>query len=133
VQTVGVRFHGLAIPRGATITKAHLQFTTDEVTADATSLTVRAHASDNAPVFTTTSSSLSSRSRTTASIAWSPAAWNTAGETCGAQRTPNLAPIVQELVNRTGWSNGNAIAFLINGSGKRVAAARDRIHGQHVG
>lgn len=33
VQTVGMRFTGVTVPRGATVTKAYIQFTTDETGA----------------------------------------------------------------------------------------------------
>ncbi len=42
----------------------------------------------------------------------------------------NLSPIIQEIVNRTGWSPGNALVMIITGSGKRVAEAYD---GDHAG
>ncbi len=43
-------------------------------------------------------------------------------------QTPNLAPIVQELVNRDGWAPGNAMAFIFNhasGTGRRYARSYD--------
>jgi hypothetical protein len=40
-------------------------------------------------------------------------------------RTPDLSSIVQEIVNRGGWSSGNAMAFIIEGSGKRVTNSYD--------
>jgi hypothetical protein len=47
------------------------------------------------------------------------------GEAAEAQRTPNLAAIVQELVNQPGWSSGQALVLLITGTGERVAEAYD--------
>ena len=40
-------------------------------------------------------------------------------------RTPDLSSIVQEIVNRSGWDSGNAMAFIIAGSGKRVTKSYD--------
>src|SRR5262245_44036105 len=61
-QTVGMRFAGLGIPRGAVVRDAWLQFNVDEPsTLDAASLTIRAQASDNAPTFTTASNNLGGR------------------------------------------------------------------------
>ena len=37
------------------------------------------------------------------------------------QQTPDLAAIVQEIINREGWQEGNAMAFIFNGSGTRTA------------
>jgi hypothetical protein len=47
-QTVGMRFNGVAIPQGATIAGAHIQFQVDEVKSDVTSLTIEGEDSDNA-------------------------------------------------------------------------------------
>jgi uncharacterized protein YjiK len=119
-QTVGIRFKGLAIPAGATITKAWIQFVADEGQSEATALAIRAQAAGNAATFTTGSANLSSRPRTSASVSWSPPAW-TAGAAGAAQRTPDLAAIVQEVVRRRGWASGNALAFVLTGTGHRTA------------
>src|ERR671925_1373223 len=122
VQTVGLRFPGLAVPQGATVTNAYIQFVADEAQSEATALTIKAQAADNAATFTTGAFNVSSRPRTSASVAWSPAAW-TAGAAAAAQRTPNLAAVVQEVVNRPGWASGNALAFIVTGSGHRTAVS----------
>lgn len=56
---------------------------------------------------------------------WSPVAWTTVGEAGLDQRTPDLSSIVDEIVKRPGWSQGNSMGFLITGTGKRVAVAYD--------
>src|SRR5215213_1017608 len=71
-QTAGLRFPGLGIPTGAKITSAYIQFVADESQSEATSLTFKAQAADNAATFTTASLNVSSRPRTSASAAWSP-------------------------------------------------------------
>ncbi len=120
-QTVGIRFPGLTIPQGATITQAWIQFKTDETSSVATSLVIDAHAADDTAPFKTTSYSISSRPRTAASVGWNPPAWNTVGEAGPDQRTPDLSAIVAEIVARPGWVSGNAITFIVSGSGERVA------------
>jgi hypothetical protein len=124
LQTVGLRFGSLAIPAGATITNAHIQFVADESQSEPTTLSVRAQATDNAASFTTSSFNVSSRPRTLASVLWSPAAWS-AGQAGSNQRTPDLAALVQEIVSRPGWQSGNALAFIITGSGHRTAESED--------
>ena len=47
VQTVGLRFPGVEVPKGAQVTAASIQFQTDEVSTDAASLTIQAQAADN--------------------------------------------------------------------------------------
>jgi hypothetical protein len=122
-QTVGLRFSGIPVPKGATITASWIQFEVDQRKTGATSLTIRGQAADNAASFATTSRNISSRAVTTASVAWSPPAWTTVHERGPAQRTPNLSGIVQQIVNRVGWAPGNAMAFLVTGSGTRTAEA----------
>ena len=77
VQTVGMRFTGVTVPRGATITNAYVQFQVDEAATAATNLTVAGQAADNPPAFTAVSKDISSRPRTTATVGWVPAAWAT--------------------------------------------------------
>jgi hypothetical protein len=43
------------------------------------------------------------------------------------QRTPNLAAVIQQIVDRAGWTSGNALALIATGTGKRVAEAYDGV------
>jgi hypothetical protein len=122
-QVVGLRFANLAIPKGATITSAYVQFTTDEVSTGAVSLTIRAEASDSAPTYQATSGNLTSRTLGSASVPWTPADWSTVGAAGAAQRTPDLSAMVGEVVGRAGWASGNAVALQISVSGRRKAEA----------
>lgn len=120
-QVVGVRFPALAIPKGAVIKQAYIQFTSDSTSSVTTKLKITGQAADNASTFTTSSKNISSRPRTNAYVNWSPVAWTVAGETGANEKTPDLSPIVQELVSRTGWASGNAMVFIVEGSGTRTA------------
>ena len=118
-QLVGIRFQAVEIPQGATITNAFIEFETDETNSGATSVTIQGEDVDDAPTFTTGNSNISNRTRTTASVAWnSIPAWNTTSE---RHVTPDLTAIVQEIVDRGGWSPGNDMVFIITGSGERTA------------
>jgi hypothetical protein len=123
-QTVGLRFPGVAIPVGATITGAHLQFEADEDPAGVASLLVEGHAVGDAPTFALNDHDLSSRPRTTASVAWSPPVWDR-GDAGPDQRTPDLSAIVQEIVDRPDWAEGQALVLILTGSGTRIAEAYD--------
>jgi hypothetical protein len=120
-QEVGFRFNGLTIPKGATITSAYIQLACFSNTAGAASFTIKGEANDNAPTFTGVTSNIADLVRTSASVSWSPADWTVAGEAGAAERTTDLSAILQELVNRSGWTSGNSAAFIISGSGHRVA------------
>jgi hypothetical protein len=122
-RAIGLRFLNVSVPRGATILTAHVQFTADEVHSGPTTLTLQGEATDNAAPFGSTKFSLSAKPRTTASVAWSVPAWTKTRERGAAQRTPDLGSVLQEIVDRPGWSSGNALTRIITGSGTRVAKA----------
>ncbi len=126
-QVVGMRFAGVAIPPGAVIQRASIQFQTDEVSSDVTSLTIRGEATSNAQTFIATKYDVTTRPRTTAAVAWAPAPWLTTGEAGPDQQTPDLASVIQEIVNGPGWSSGNALSIIIDGTGKRVAESYDGV------
>jgi hypothetical protein len=122
-QTVGLRFTGVTIPRGSTIQHASIQFQADETSSDATSLSIRGQAADQAPTFSNTDLNITSRPRTSTAVTWNPAPWLVKGQAGPDQQTPNLAAVIQEIVNRSGWASGNALVIIIDGQGKRVAEA----------
>ena len=120
-QTVGLRFTGVTVPHGATITAAWLQFSSAGIQNVATNLLVRAQAADNPAPFASTFGNISSRPRTAAGTAWQPPAWTMIGQAGAAQRTPSLSAVLQEVVNRPGWSSGSPMVIIITGSGLRTA------------
>ena len=131
IQIVGLRFTGVTILQDATIVSAYIQFQSDDDDTDTggTSLTIQGQDIDDAPTFSSTDSDISSRTLTTASIAWAPPAWPTTGQSGSDQRTPDLSWIIQEIVNRSGWSIGNDLAIIVNGTGERTAESYDGIAG----
>jgi hypothetical protein len=124
-QLVGIRFTGIGVPQGATISSASVQFQALEVDSEITSLIIEGQASDSAPTFTVATNDISSRPRTTAFAAWSPLAWATIGEAGPNQQTSDISSVIQEIVDRTGWSSGNSLVVIITGSGNRVAESFD--------
>ncbi len=121
-RRVGMRFTNLAIPADATVTAAWIQFHAKEAQSEATSLTVWANAADDAAPFSGANGSLSALPTTTGASWPNLTAW-TAGEAGPAQRTPDLAGAIQEIVSRPGWQSGNALAILVTGAGHRTASA----------
>ncbi|MEE9345764.1 MAG: hypothetical protein V3U88_09190 [Methylococcales bacterium] len=120
-QLVGMRFNGLNIPQGATITSAFIQFQADETHSGTTSLTIEGQATDDAQTYTNVNANISSRDRTNATVNWDPAPWTTVGEAGFDQQTPDITSVIQEIVDRSGWSTGNSLAIIISGSGRRTA------------
>jgi len=75
-------------------------------------LTITGQDIDDAPNFSTASGNISSRTVTGASVSWSPAAW-IQGDSSFDQRTANIDSIIQEIVNRPGWSSGNGLVVIM--------------------
>ena len=84
-------------------------------------MTIQGENADNAGAFISASGNISARARTQAAVQWSPLPWSTVGEAGPDQKTPDLSAIVQEIVNRAGWSNGNSLAIIVTGTGERTA------------
>ncbi len=124
-QLVGMRFTGVSIPQGATITNAYIQFTVDETDSGIANLTFRGQDADDADAFSSSDDDISDRPTTSASASWSPAAWNSVGAAGADQRTPDLSAIIQEIVNRGGWSSGNDLVLIVSGTGERTAESYD--------
>ncbi len=130
-QLVGLRFANITIPKGALITNAYLKFTVDATNknTDPCNLHIFGQAADNPLTFDpSVNFNISSRPRLTDSIAWNIAtgSWATVGQSGADQTSTNIAALVQQLVNRTGWASGNAMAFFIKGSGLREAETFDK-------
>ena len=122
-QEVGMRFQNITVPQGALVTDAYIEFTTDETNTDATDLIFYGEDTDNAIQFSSTNGDITARIKTTASVNWnSVPAWNIIAE---VHQTPDLTPIVQEIINRSGWANGNAMVMIVDGTGERTAEAYD--------
>ena len=120
-QHIGIRFSGVAIPPGATITNAYVQFTVDEASSGASNLTIHGQDADDALSFNPTTYNITSRAATTATVGWTPPDWNSVGAAGADQRTPDLSSVLQEIVNRPGWSSCNAMALVVSGTGQRTA------------
>ncbi len=108
---IGLRFSDLNIPQGAKIVKAQLEFRAAAHDAGSTTLSVRAHDTDSAPGFKDEISNVSSRRATSASVRWSPSAWRWND----TYRSDDLSSVVQEVIDREGWRDGNALALMISG------------------
>ena len=122
-QEVGMRFLGLTIPQGATITNAYIEFETDETNNEPTNLTFFAEDIDDAPTFTSVLHNITTRAKTSASVPWNNVpAWNIVDE---KHQTPDLSRIIQEVINRPGWVSGNDLVIIVNGAGLRIAKAYD--------
>jgi cysteine-rich repeat protein len=117
-QFVGMRFGNINIPAGATIVNAHIEFISKQTNSGVTHLTFSAEDIDSASSFSNSNYDISSRQKTNSQVNWSNVpSWNF-GE---IYQTPDLSGMIQEVVDRAGWSNGNSVVVIVNGSGQRTA------------
>jgi hypothetical protein len=117
-QIVGARFNGLSIPQGAVITSATIEFAPRTQGGSGTgagnpTFNIQGENVDNASAFTTAANDIGARSLTTASVSWNPSGTWTVGTPV---QSPSLSGLVQEVVNRSGWTSGNSMAFIMSGS-----------------
>ena len=126
-QIVGLRFQGVGIPQGATVTSAVIEFWPAAVGSSATNIRIQGEDTDDAIPFAASVNNISARTRTTANVDWNAVpAWNDVNV---VRQSPDLTGIVQEIVNRGGWCGDNAMAFVIelngSGGGPRIAESFD--------
>ena len=120
-QTVGIRFARVMLPPKAHITHASIRFTTDERSTEETALDIHlADETDPAP-FRQADTDITRRHLIEAHVSWEPPAWKVAGESGAAQTTPDLASLIQTIVDKPTWQKGNALLFVISGEGRRTA------------
>lgn len=129
---VGVRHHDIAIPQGATIISAHLQFMADDDGDDPCQVTIYGEDIGNAAIFDESIFyNISSRTLTTESVVWDIPTWVDL-DRGDAQKTPDLRAIIQEIVNRVDWASGNAMSFQLHDSGPTANPTIDDPEGREA-
>ncbi len=133
-QAIGVRFSSVYIPQGATITNAYIQFTaTVDNSSSATTMNVEITGNDvaDAEAFVSgaTNADVTGRTTTSSSVSWAMSAWtydvavsdsdgdgflDTGDGIPETYSTPAVTAIVQEIVNRDDWKEGNSMAFMFD-------------------
>ncbi|NQV33290.1 MAG: discoidin domain-containing protein [Phycisphaeraceae bacterium] len=119
LQTIGCRWTGIAIPKGATITEAWVQFSADDVDNDYhaadVSLVITGQMPSSEPAtFTVNLNDMSDRPATTASVVWDVGQWMETHAMGPDERTPDITSIIQEIVNHDGWGGTVVLMFADN-------------------
>ncbi len=127
-QFIGFRFNGVVVPQGAIIINAYVQFHVDETSVPGDNRPgtkfLWGEAVDNAsPISTSAPFNLSSRPATSAEASWDWPFWLTEHEEGPDQRTSDISAVIQEIVDRPGWFQGNSLLLIITGSGENTAEA----------
>ncbi len=123
MQSFGLRFRGIPIPKDATVVASFIEFAPAALRIDPAAWTIHADLGAPSAPFTTAIGNLSSRARSDLSVAWSLPRWQ--GLYTLNQSTPDLSGIVEEVVHHQDWSKGDPLTFLLSGTGDRVARSFD--------
>jgi hypothetical protein len=109
----GLRFARLVVPPHATVVSAWLMVYSSQNQWIGLNLSIGADATGNSPTFSD-GSLPSQRALTTrraahsSNVEWQANTWYALAE---------LAPVVQEIVNRSDWRSGNSMALIVTGMG----------------
>jgi type IV pilus assembly protein PilY1 len=110
--SVGLRFQDMNVPQGATIISATLNITAESSdSGSSTDITIYGEDEDDADSY----GNVSTRTKTSASVLYEPPNW-TSGTT---YTTSDISTVVQEIVNRAGWADGNSMAFIMETTGSK--------------
>lgn len=110
-----IRFPAVAIPKGSIINSAHITLYAYMDISVGSNVNAKVYFNnvDNATAPTNTSEA--NALALTSAVAWhNVESW---GEENSAHNTPELKTILQEIVNRSGWSSGNAVMAVIKDDG----------------
>lgn len=117
-----IRFVNITIPQGATISSATLSFSGIGESYEPVNLQIGAYNGDTATAPTTAEEFISNQNTlTTAKINWDNIPAQTWGE---VMTTPDISSVVQEIVNRSGWTSGNNMMIWIGDNASAGYAKR---------
>ncbi|MFO7669204.1 MAG: T9SS type A sorting domain-containing protein [Bacteroidales bacterium] len=111
IMTTYTRFQNVTIPQGAQIDSAVLVIYAHEDESAEAFITVYAENVDDSPRFTE-DEALSDREMTSAKVEWDITEDWTMWE---QYHSPNLAPVIQAVIDRAGWQSGNSLTLFLMG------------------
>ena len=111
---VGTRFPNIALERGARILEAWVEFTARDARTEELDIDVHGELSTDARTYANKDDEIDKRARTAARVDW-----DDVPETAPDQklRTPDVGPLVQEIVDQGGWRSGGALALTFRHTG----------------
>ncbi|WP_067514433.1 DNRLRE domain-containing protein [Endozoicomonas ascidiicola] len=111
----GLRFQGLGVPQGATITSASLELTAKADSEADSTLEIWAGepgGSNNDP-FTASDNDLSSRTKL-GPLEWTPEEWEAGDDQSPEKYSADVTSLIQQIVDNTDWCGNDAATFYIN-------------------
>jgi len=115
-QIIGLHFRDIPLEKGEKITSAYVQFTGDDqkVTGATVNLIINGLLQLNPDEFGSGEQFYNDRKpKTTAQVKWSNIPDWTLVRATEASKTPNIASIINEIINQNGWAKGNALVLFI--------------------
>lgn len=106
-RTSLIRFQNITIPKGSTVNNAYIKLYSWSTGYDDINSKIYANNVDNANNLTV-EADIFGRSLTTAYVDWVQDSLGT-----GWITSPDITTVIQEIVNRSGWGSGNALAVII--------------------
>ena len=128
-REIGIRFSNITIPRGSRVTHAYLTLQAASVDSGKTTLDVHAELASNAKGLSYDDGDLSHRIPTTAHATWTLGPWSQTGQ---RDQSPDLAPLLEEVLSLPSWQGGNSLMFLIRVSGHERSAQSVDINDRHA-
>jgi hypothetical protein len=108
---VGLRFNSVTVSQGATISQAFIKFRSSGNWSGVTTLNIHGHYVDHSPAFSPGNGPADRQGEfTSAQVSWNPEDWNENF----TYYSSDIAPIIQEIIDRPGWYEGNAISLIIS-------------------
>ncbi len=115
-QIIGLRFRDIPFEKGEEINSAYVQFTGDDqkVSGATVNLIISGLLQLNPDEFGSGENFYDDRNpKTTAEVKWSDIPDWTMVQATPESRTPNIASIINEIINQDGWASGNALVLFI--------------------
>ena len=120
--TSAFRFEDLNIPRGASITSAYLKFTSAQYNIASTNITIAGELTGDSSALSSSNGSISSKTQTAAVVDWSvDNDFPSGGDDVNS---PDIAPVIQEIIDQSSWCGNNALTVLVNGQGTSTSSNR---------
>jgi type IV pilus assembly protein PilY1 len=119
-NALGIRFSNIQVPKNANIVSAYLEFTARSNDSNSIPLNIRMQLADNPVEFSDNNKVTNAARSYSSTVAWTPSSWTAEVTYLSA----DLATLVQQIVNRSGWDKGNAMVFELRRSGSATAMRR---------
>ncbi|MGI9526197.1 MAG: metallophosphoesterase family protein, partial [Weeksellaceae bacterium] len=111
-ESMGLRFEDVRIPHNAVINEAYIQFTPSQSNNNIAEGLIQIENTSNSQPFTETNAELRDRTKATEELIWRIPSW-IKDVTNDDTTTPNLKKLVQTIINRRDWEEGNSVTFSI--------------------